>query len=116
MSENAASSTHSNPLRGVIALNAKDCTSCMLCVRQCPTWCITLESHQEPDPSVPEGSRPRLINVLDEFTIDFARCMNCGICVDVCPFDALAWRSTTDYDEADRDALVHNTARLQGHW
>lgn len=105
-----------SPLRGVIALQAAACTSCMLCVRQCPTWCITLESHQEPDPNVPEGARTRLVNVLDEFEIDFARCMNCGICVDVCPFDALAWRATTDYDEPDRAGLVHDAEQLGGHW
>jgi formate hydrogenlyase subunit 6/NADH:ubiquinone oxidoreductase subunit I len=28
---------------------------------------------------------------LDEFSIDFGLCMYCGICVEVCPFDALAW-------------------------
>ena len=104
------------PIRGVIALKADACTSCMLCVRQCPTWCMTLESHQEPDPTVPAGARPRLVNVLDDFEIDFARCMNCGICVEVCPFDALAWRPETDYDEPDRAGLVHGTKRLGEHW
>jgi NADH-quinone oxidoreductase subunit I len=28
---------------------------------------------------------------LDRFAIDFATCMFCSICIDVCPFDALAW-------------------------
>ena len=26
--------------RGVIALDQEACTSCMLCARQCPDWCI----------------------------------------------------------------------------
>jgi ferredoxin len=26
--------------RGVIALLAENCTSCMLCARECPDWCI----------------------------------------------------------------------------
>ena len=54
--------------------------------------------------------------MLDEFEIDFARCMNCGICVEVCPFDALAWRPDTDYDEASRASLVHDAERLGQHW
>ena len=33
----------------------------------------------------------RTRNVLDRFAIDYALCMYCGICVDVCPFDALFW-------------------------
>ena len=26
--------------RGVIALSIENCTSCMLCARECPDWCI----------------------------------------------------------------------------
>ena len=102
--------------RGVIALKPEACTSCMLCVRECPTWCITLDSHQAPDPKTPEGARVRLINVLDEFAIDYARCMSCGICVEVCPFDALQWEENTDYDAASRTDLRHTTQTLHSHW
>jgi NADH-quinone oxidoreductase subunit I len=101
--------------RGVISLKPADCTSCMLCVRECPTWCISLDSHQAPDPETPAGARVRLINVLDDFRIDFSRCMSCGICVEVCPFDALAWEAETDYDEPTRDALTHHTDRMSAH-
>lgn len=65
----------------------------MLCVRECPTWCIELDSHQETDPATADLRRPRTINVLDDFRIDFARCMHCSICVEVCPFEALSWRA-----------------------
>lgn len=106
----------SSPVRGVIGLQPEKCTSCMLCVRECPTWCITLESHQAPDPNTPAGARVRLINVLDEFTIDFARCMSCSICVDVCPFDALAWSENSDYDAASRADLAHGTDKMAENW
>lgn len=72
-----------------IVLDRATCTSCDICVRECPTWCIHLTSH--PETITAEGARPRTINVLDDFRIDFALCMFCGICIDECPFDALAW-------------------------
>ena len=33
--------------RGVIALDSEACTSCMLCARSCPDWCIYIEGHKE---------------------------------------------------------------------
>ena len=96
-----------------IALIADNCTSCMLCVRECPTWCITLEAHQElvGDPG---ARRPRTVNVLDEFSIDWGLCMYCGICVEVCPFDALAWRPDTVAPASAPDGLRHAMAQLEG--
>ena len=79
---------------GSLRLIADQCTSCMLCVRECPVWCIELTAHPEPDPASPPGGRQRTINVLDSFTIDYGTCMFCGICVDVCPFDALEWNAS----------------------
>jgi NADH-quinone oxidoreductase subunit I len=97
--------------RGVIALIPSACTSCMLCVRECPTWCITIDSHTE-QVSEPGARRPKSISVLDAFTIDFGLCMYCGICVDVCPFDALEWHSDFDYSAAARSGLVQSTDQL----
>src|SRR5437667_181148 len=75
--------------RGVIALKEENCTVCMLCARQCPDWCIYIEGHKEKRPPRREGGRPRTVNALDRFDIDYALCMYCGICVEVCPFAVL---------------------------
>ena len=95
-------------MRGILVLDPGKCTSCMLCVRECPTWCMGLDSHQAIDPETAALPRPRTVNVLDDFRIDFARCMNCGICVEVCPFDALAWQPECDYPESTRAGLVRH--------
>lgn len=76
-----------------IRLIVASCTSCDLCVKQCPDHCIDLESHNE-QVSEPGARRPRSVAVLDAFSIDYARCMFCGICIEVCPFDALEWSET----------------------
>lgn len=75
--------------RGAIALTPSVCTSCMICVRECPVWCIELTAEKRHDPTA--GPRGRSTLELTEFRIDYGLCMDCGICVDVCPTDALAW-------------------------
>jgi NADH-quinone oxidoreductase subunit I len=69
--------------RGVIALHQDNCTSCMLCSRSCPDWCI-----------------------------DYALCMYCGICVEVCPFDALFWSPEYEYSEPNITDLLHDKTKL----
>ncbi|WP_347350483.1 NADH-quinone oxidoreductase subunit I [Intrasporangium sp.] len=101
--------------RGVIALLEENCTSCMLCARECPDWCIYIDSHKEELPPATEGGRARQRNVLDRFAIDYSLCMYCGICVEVCPFDALFWSPEFEYAELDIHDLLHEKQRL-GQW
>ncbi len=98
--------------RGVIALKEENCTVCMLCGRECPDWCIYIDSHKETLPPKREGGRPRKRNVLDRFAIDYALCMYCGICVEVCPYDALFWSREFEYAELDIRELTHEKERL----
>ena len=88
--------------RGVIALKEANCTVCYKCSRECPDWCIYIDAHKEThDPA--GGGRARSAKVLDRFAIDYALCMYCGICVEVCPFDALFWSPEFEYAEYDID-------------
>jgi len=91
----------------------ENCTVCMLCARECPDWCIYIDSHKETVPAATEGGRARTRNVLDRFAIDFSLCMYCGICVDVCPFDALWWSPEFEYAEYEIDGLLHEMGRLR---
>src|SRR5919201_1399544 len=98
--------------RGVIALKQENCTVCYLCSRECPDWCIYIDAHKETHPPV-GGGRGRSVKVLDRFAIDFALCMYCGICVEVCPFDALFWSPEFEYAEYDLFSLTHEKERLE---
>jgi len=101
--------------RGVIALLEENCTVCMLCARECPDWCIYIEGHNDKAPPRREGGKPRTINVLDRFDIDYSLCMYCGICVEVCPFDALFWSPEFEYSELRIADFLHDKQRL-GEW
>jgi NADH-quinone oxidoreductase subunit I len=99
--------------RGVIALFEENCTVCMLCARECPDWCIYIDSHKETTPAAAPGGRERSRNVLDRFAIDFSLCMYCGICIEVCPFDALFWSPEFEYAETDILDLTHERDKLR---
>lgn len=98
--------------RGVIALLEENCTSCMLCARECPDWCIYIDSHKETIPATTEGGRDRQRNVLDRFAIDFSLCMYCGICIEECPYDALEWSDDLVAPASTRAGMLHGRDRL----
>jgi NADH-quinone oxidoreductase subunit I len=85
----------------------------MLSARECPSWCIYIDSHKETIPATTEGGRDRQQNVLDRFDIDWSLCMYCGICVDVCPFDALHWSPEFEYATTDIRGLTHDKTELR---
>jgi NADH-quinone oxidoreductase subunit I len=98
--------------RGVIALKEANCTVCYKCSRECPDWCIYIDAHKETHPPA-SGGRARSVKVLDRFAIDYALCMYCGICVEVCPFDALFWAPDFEYAEYDILNMTHEKERLE---
>jgi NADH-quinone oxidoreductase subunit I len=97
--------------RGVISLKAENCTVCWKCSRECPDWCIYIESHKETHEPA-SGGRARSAKVLDRFAIDYALCMYCGICVEVCPFDALFWSPEFEYATYGIQELTHEKEKL----
>lgn len=78
------------------------CTACMACVRACPPQIIHIERAQGEDKKTYPG----------EFYIDMTRCMECNICVEVCPFDALEMVPEFKMAEYHPDDLIFDKERL----
>ena len=88
------------------------CTGCHACERACPVECMTVT--MKDNPLFAEGKSKRR-KILDEFFIDYGRCMRCNICVEVCNFDAIAMNNTWTGQELstlDRKDLVLDREQL----
>ncbi|MBM3926587.1 MAG: NADH-quinone oxidoreductase subunit I [SAR202 cluster bacterium] len=62
------------------------CTACMVCIRNCPTQCMSATMKDNPLQKEGKSSRRKIV---DTFEINLNRCILCGICVEVCNFDAI---------------------------
>jgi NADH-quinone oxidoreductase subunit I len=88
------------------------CTGCHACERACPVECMTVTMRDNPKHA--EGTSKRR-KIIDEFYIDYGRCMRCNICVEVCNFDAIAMNNTWSGHElssVDRKDLVLDLDQL----
>lgn len=57
------------------------CTACKICESECPPQCIYIV--KDSDANGKPLQRPKV------FDIDISVCMQCGICAEVCPFNAI---------------------------
>ena len=76
------------------------CTGCMVCIRACPTQCMSAEMMDNPK-HAEETSRRR--KIIDTFEINLGRCILCGICVDVCNFDAIEMSHDHELSKYERN-------------
>jgi formate hydrogenlyase subunit 6/NADH:ubiquinone oxidoreductase subunit I len=80
------------------------CTGCHACERACPVECMTVTMKDNPKHAAGDSKRRKIV---DKFYIDYARCMQCNICVEVCNFEAIAmnntWKAweTSTFDRSD---------------
>ncbi|MDE2639955.1 MAG: 4Fe-4S binding protein [Chloroflexota bacterium] len=68
-------------------LEEPNCTGCGKCAKACPVDCMTTTLQKNPAFGAGTSNHK---SVIKDFYIDFGRCMRCNICVEVCPFDAIA--------------------------
>lgn len=79
------------------------CTGCMVCVRNCPTDCMSATMVDNPLHAEGKSTRRKIVG---EFEINLGRCILCGICVEVCNFDAIEMS-----DEHELSVVVRNGNR-----
>ena len=85
------------------------CTGCMVCIRDCPTQCMSATMKDNP---LHEEGRSRRRKIVEEFEINLGRCILCGICVDVCNFDAIEMSHEHELSKYERNANRVDLPRL----
>ena len=71
------------------------CVSCMMCVRSCPSGCLTVVKGDE-------GKAPKV------WLSDFTKCSLCGTCVEVCPADALRFSHDIYWAATSREEMIND--------
>ena len=76
------------------------CTGCMVCIRACPTQCMSAAMKDNP---LYAENKSRRRKIVDNFEINLGRCILCGICVDVCNFDAIEMSQEHELSKYERN-------------
>ena len=95
--------------RGVVVLlsdkedGSLNCTSCLLCMKACPTAAIIIDA--------PRGEDKK--KVLKKFELDFSLCCYCGLCEEACNFSALKMTGKYEYSTNNKDDMLWDVHKLQ---
>ena len=76
------------------------CTGCGICEKNCPQHCITVvkkEGEKQPE----------------TYMVNYGLCMFCRICIDVCPFNALAQTQEHEFIGGSRQDFIRQKEELQ---
>ena len=82
------------------------CTGCRACERECPDKCIFVSLEKYSDDLTARKT------MVDEFYLDLALCSYCGICVDVCPYEAIEMTPEFAYSSTDVLSMVLDKREL----
>jgi len=85
------------------------CTGCQVCMRYCPTECITVT--MKDNPKFKEGTSKRR-KIVDAFQIKYERCILCAICVEVCNFEAILMSDYHEQADVSREGLIASKGDL----
>jgi NADH-quinone oxidoreductase subunit I len=95
--------------RGVVVLLSDpetgelNCNACLVCMKQCPVSAITITQEKNE-----KGERYPGI-----YTIDNTLCCFCGICEEVCNFDAVKLTGKYEFSVFDKADLIYDKKKLQ---
>lgn len=81
--------TLSDRYRGALAFHPDICISCEMCVRACPSNCISLEAKRNEETKKKD---------LSWYKIDFGKCNYCRLCEEICPTKPKSVHHTKEYE------------------
>ncbi|UCC80429.1 MAG: NADH-quinone oxidoreductase subunit I [Candidatus Zixiibacteriota bacterium] len=96
--------------RGVVVLLSDpqtgelNCNACQVCMKQCPVHAINVDQIKDPE------TKKRYPG---NFTIDNTICCFCGICEEVCNFDAIKLTGKYEFSVFNKEELIYNKEKLQ---
>lgn len=85
------------------------CTGCGACARNCPVGAIRVTAQD--NEAFKEGKSTRR-RIVDSFQLDVGRCICCSLCVEICPFDAIAMSHSFEFSTSSPHELVLDKERL----
>jgi NADH-quinone oxidoreductase subunit I len=103
------------------------CISCMMCVTNCPSKCLTVVKSKPPKPTAEEEAamkaaeeagekvvKPKAPKNPAKFTYDYTLCSLCGTCIDNCPAKSLKFSNNIYWVATSRKEMkIDLLARLK---
>ncbi len=99
--------------RNRLYVNMDDCIGCDQCARACPLGIINIETVKAlptEDLKTSQGRKKALW--VTNFTIDFAKCCYCQLCVFPCPTECIYMTDVYEFSEYERENLIYNFSTL----
>jgi NADH-quinone oxidoreductase subunit I len=96
--------------RGIVVLLSDketgelNCTSCLLCMKACPTGAIFIDAPRD------EVTKKRNMK---SFTVDHGLCCFCGLCEEACNFSALKMAGKYEFSTIHKADLIWDVKKLQ---
>jgi formate hydrogenlyase subunit 6/NADH:ubiquinone oxidoreductase subunit I len=103
--------------RNRLFVNMEDCIGCDQCAKACPVSCIDIETVKVipgdvvGKTGVTSQGKKKALHVTD-FTIDFAKCCYCQLCVFPCPTECIYMTDVFEFSTFNRDLLKYQFADL----